>query len=168
MIKGCACALLLSMLCATGPVGAAAEAEWAVTWYPMTAPGEFNAEVVLAETVLPWRIQEDWGSGSLFEETHDSEVPAATAADDRVGFHARCEIVLEEAGLYRFVLLANNGVSLDIDRETVLRSWENVLPDGSGVRSVAANRFLETGPHLFELWYYEWEGAALLHFDTNL
>lgn len=142
--------------------------EWEVAWYPMIAPGEYDFDTMLAQTQLPFLISEQWELGALLDSSQLLEPSQSDGVWDRVGFRAVCEFYLEDSGEYRIAILANNGIALYVDDQIILSSWENVLPDGGGTRSIATEVDLEAGVHTLELWYYEWEGSALLHFDTNI
>lgn len=161
-------ALMLGVLWIAVPIYASTDVEWQASWYDMDQPGQFNVDKNLAITALPFHFTMDWGSGTLLDSTQLFKSSALASRDDKVGFQAQCSFFISEADAYSIVIRANNGIILEVDGEVIIHSWDTVLPDGSGMRSVTAGVQLDVGFHTFELSYYEWDGTALLHFDTNI
>ena len=149
-------------------INADATVEWQSTWYGMRHPGEYDYDQVLARTTFPFLIAENWGSEAILESSQWLAPFSRDRLDDKIGFQAYCDVFITSDDVYRIVIVANNGIILHVDDEVLIHSWDNVLPDGGGTRSVSAEIKLDAGRHRFELWYYEWEGIALLYFDSNI
>jgi hypothetical protein len=166
--KAAMIALIISLMWFAVPICASADVEWQTSWYDMDEPGQFNFDKMLALTTSPFHFAMDWGSGTILDTTQLFKSSPWASRDDKVGFQATCSFFISEANEYSIVVRANNGIILQVDREVVIHSWDNVMPDGGGMRSVTAGVQLDVGFHTFELSYYEWDGTALLHFDTNI
>jgi hypothetical protein len=160
--------VMLFMLCSVLSICTLAEPEWQVVWYHMDEAGVYDFDRMLARTTLPFHFAMDWGSGTILDSSQLLRSSTSETRVDKVGFQALCSFFVNEADEYTVVIRANNGVILHVDNKVVAHSWETVLPDGGGMRSVTAGVPLEIGFHTFELWYYEWDGSALVHFDTNI
>jgi hypothetical protein len=161
-------ALLLGILWIAIPTQATASVEWQVTWYHMDDPGVFDLEQRIAETSFPFRLSFDWGDDIVLSR---SELLASSRWNNRwnkIGFQATCQFYVSDSGLFSFSISANNGFILWIDEREILRSWEVLLPDGTEERSMSVSTDVNSGLHELVLWYYEWDIAACISFETSL
>jgi hypothetical protein len=135
----------------------------------------FWVRIVLGATPTPTPRPSDW-RGEYFDDRNLSGAPtlvrddaainfdwgtAAPAASlPRDGFSARWSQTLSfPAGVYRFAVLADDGVRIWLDGERIIDQWH----DATGV-TYTAERTLSAGTHSLRVEYYENGGAAKIRF----
>jgi len=128
----------------------------------MTGPGEYGAEI--GTSSFPFTFSYDWGSEPVFGGYRDY-----------IGFKASCELYIPTDMTLTFQVKANDRIALDCDGQRVMYALEErVSPPSSFMGPLRTYRAqeraipLRRGWHKFELWYYEWEGEALVSFDFDI
>jgi len=139
--------LTLSPSIQSGPAATPTVAAWPVlpaqNWY-----GEYFAGPNLSGSPVFMRddreIQFDWGEGS----------PGEKLGADRFSVRWRRDVALD-AGVYRFLAQADDGVRLWVDDKLVIDQWH----EGSTTTYVA-DAYLWEGVHRLRVEYYELDGKA--------
>lgn len=125
------------------PTATPVPAGWEAAYY-----GNRDLSGAPALTRIDAAITFDWGNGA----------PANGLPVDNFSIRWLRQVTTD-AGLYRFSVVADDGVRVRLDSQIIIDEWHD-----AGNRTYSVERNLDAGPHMIQVDFYENAGTAKIQF----